>query len=174
MSNIVVENHITNEHLREDGTAWPFALIHGEETIFADTAAAVIGHLIPGYDDIPDTDAGNDDALVKRWEQSVITASQTQAIIAADRANAGEFDPNEVSEDDLNVLFADRMYPVEGVSTWEHEVVPLVLITTDYAPFADRVPPQGNILWVDPSDEIAYLHSLAHLGLIQFYAHDEH
>lgn len=58
MSSIVVDTKVTDQHLREDGSPWPMALVRGDQTIFAETATELVGHLIEGYADLPDTEDG--------------------------------------------------------------------------------------------------------------------
>lgn len=173
MASTVVNGPLESNHLREDGTPWPFALAKGERSVFADNAGEIIAHIIPGYDDLPAGPEGDDQALILRWETAATTATDIQALICADRGQEGLFDPANESEDTLTALFQDKMIAVEDVEAWDHEQVPLVLVATDYDPFTDRVPPTGNILWIDPSDEVTFLDSLSNLGVIEFYVHGE-
>lgn len=77
------------------------------------------------------------------------------------------------SEESLTALLSDKTVPVEGFESWDHETVPLVLLATDYDPYVpDRPAPTGNIVWIDPSDETAFLNSLSNLGVINFYVQD--
>lgn len=160
--------------LREDGTPYPFALIRNEGVAFAETAGDIMGLLIDGYADLPDTEDGADQALVARWRQAVSTAAMVQAELCANAVENDTFDPATSGEDTLTALFGEKDEAVTGIDHWPHDRVPLVLVATDYAPFVtDRTPPGGNVLWIDPSDELAYLRSLANLGLIGFYTHDD-
>lgn len=162
---------------RADDSPWPMVMSTAQGTVLGETAADLIAALVPGYDDLVDpADAANPDdvraaGLVLRWRTCVATASDVQALICADRAKEGRFDPAAMSEEELSALFADKTVPVEDIETWEHRDVPLVLIATDYAPFTDRAPVGGNVLWLDPSDEMAFLRSMANLGLLSFYLH---
>lgn len=152
---------------RDDGTAWPYVLNRGDRTVFADTATDLVAALIPGYADIPATSGGADDALVARYENAVATANDTQPLVAASCVDAGTFDTSTAGEALLSALFSDRSQPLEGIEDWG-EPVPLVLVSTDYSPFVeDRTPPSGNVLWLDPSDEMSHLRSLANLGLVE-------
>lgn len=174
MTSIVIDGPLDQkQHLREDGSPWPMAMVSGGSTVFADDATTIVAHLLPGYADIPDTDDGHDQALLVRWQSAVATASDVQALICADRAQEGKFDPAAESEDALTALFSDRTIPVSNFESWDHPSVPLVLVATDYSPFVERTPVTGNVLWIDPSDEVAFLHSLANLGVIEFYTNDE-
>ena len=64
----------------------------------------------------------------------------------------------------------------EVVDVWRSDV-PLVLVTTSYAPFTDVPRPMSvegdyefvkNIIWLDPSDELRFLQSLSRIGFITF------
>ena len=157
---------------QEDGSAWPFTLTSGGVTLFADHCRDIIAALIPGYADLPDTQEGRDEALIARHSLCVQVASFTQAALLADAASEGAFDPTVESEDVLTVLFQDKLVPVEDVDEWDHKVVPLVLIATDYDPFVESRPlVGGNVLWLDPSNELDLLTSLSALGSIDFAVH---
>lgn len=176
MTSIVVNGPLGSEHMREDGEPWPFALSNGDTSVFADSAHDIIAHLIPGYGDLDtaeDATEAHDQALLLRWQTAVLTASDVQAAICGDRVHEGKFDPATESEDALTALFGDKTVAVEGFDSWDNEHVPLVLIATDYEPYTERDLPTGNVLWIDPSDEIAFLNSLANLGVIEFYIHNE-
>ena len=179
MTSIVIDGPIQTQHEHPDGGAWPFAMTKGEQTVFSDTAGGILAHIIPGYDQIADADVensnrpGHDEALIVRWQSAVATASEIQAFICADLALEERFDPAAETETTLTALFGDKTIPIETFEVWDHEVIPLVLVATDYAPFTERTPVTGNVLWLDPSDEVAYLRSLANLGVISFYNHDE-
>lgn len=162
----------TND-VAENGEPWPFSLLRGEETILADHAGELVSFLVDGYEDVPEGAAGHDEALVLRAATAVRIVATIQALLAADAVNEGDFDPDAVDEDTLNILFGDRTMPVLDVDRWEHKV-PLVLLATDYEPFTTETTPTGNVLWVDPSDELAFLQSLSNLGVINFYVHEDH
>lgn len=172
MASIVIDGPLDGQ-VRSDGSPWPMALATGQATILGENAADLIAHLIPGYGDLADDDEGNDTALIMRWQTCVATASDVQALICADRVQEGRFDPTVETEDALSVLFSDKTVPVEDFGSWDNPDVPLVLIATDYAPFAERPPVTGNVVWLDPSDEVAFLRSLAALGVVEFYVHEE-
>ncbi|MGL5823691.1 MAG: hypothetical protein ACRCYU_02455 [Nocardioides sp.] len=159
MSSIIVTGDIT-PGLRD---RWPLCLAEAGQTVFADNAAEIIERLIPDYASL-----GNDDALIARWESAIATATDTQALICADMAREDKLRPADMTEADLTAIFGDRLTPIE-TAHWPHDV-PLVLLATDYEPFTNRPPVAGNVLWVDPSDEISFLTSLANLGVIEFYA----
>lgn len=174
MTSIVIEGEIDEQHVREDGSKWPFAMAKGAKIVFADCAKDLLSHVIHSdYGDYDETIAGNTKALIARWQSAVATAGDIQSLLCADKAVEGKFDPAAETEDVLTALFGDKSIPVEEFDTWTHPDVPLVVIATDYAPFTDRTPPTGNLIWLDPSDEVAYLHSLANAGVIDLYTADE-
>lgn len=172
MPSIIIEGTPEADVAREDGSPYPYALIQGSVTIYCDGPGDVIAHLIEGYGDIPETPEGDDQALIARVQQAIHIATFIQAAKAHDKYTEGLFDPENESEEVTTALFADRTIPVL-VDEWNHEV-PLVLITTDYAPYVNaNTPPKGNVWWVDPSDEALFVHSLNALGVIQVYVHED-
>ena len=53
-------------------------LVHGDRVTGADTAGELQAVLIPGYDGIAGDDAGHDEALWRRYESAVATATELQ------------------------------------------------------------------------------------------------
>ena len=99
-------------------------------------------------------------------------AAFIQGTLAAEAYAEGTFDPENETEDVTTALFGDRTIPVL-IDEWKHEI-PLVLITTDYAPYINaNTPPKGKVWWIDPSDEALFVHSLISLGVIQVYVHED-
>jgi len=155
---------------RPDGSPWPLLLVHGDTVTGADTATELLGHLIPGYTDLPDDDAGHDDALWYRYESAVATAGELQETVIAAAAENGEFDAATAGEEILTSLLSAKTVPYTG-RVWLQSV-PLVLIDTDYQPFTSRRRPGGRIIYVRPAQEHDYLASLAEAGVIQFMVVD--
>lgn len=172
MASIVLHEPFDGE-ARDDGTPWPLSMIVSQQTILGETASDLIAHLIPGYGELPDDDDGDTAALIMRWQSCVATASDVQALICADRVQEGRFDPVQETEETLSVLFGDKTVPIEDIASWDNEDVPLILIATDYAPFSERPPVTGHVLWLDPSDEATFLRSLSNIGVIEFNVHDD-
>lgn len=145
-----------------------FRMTHGGGTTESDTLTALVAALVGGdYADLPQTDEGNRQALTARWQQSASTANLVQAVVIAAATETGAFDVGSAGEDILTPLFADRARPVDSVDDWSQEV-PLVLISTDYAPFTDRTPPTGNVRWINPHTERTYIETLSGLGVVDF------
>ena len=149
---------------REDGGSWRYSARwgDGERYGWADTPEDVI-HLYfydpwlrtslpgePGSDEWWDAAISRVDGLVTRW---TIQALQ-------DARESGE----EVPEPERAAIVDARQTPPDG-GRWEG-AVPLFLLSTDYRPYTDRVPPTGNVVMVDARDEDELLDLLrAHGGL---------
>lgn len=159
-----------SRHCMLDGTSYPHAMVVGPETVLAETVTDLVAYLLPGYGSIPAGPDGDDQAFVERASAMICHAAKIQAVIAADGLSDGEFRPEELDEATLTAIFGDRTIPLD-LDHWDGPI-PLVLLVTDYAPFADRLPPTGNVLWLDPSDELAFLASLANAGVLRHYAHE--
>lgn len=171
-ASIVIQGSPDPDELSPDGTPWKYALIRGDDTVLANEPGAIIGHLIDGYDEIADDEEGDDEALLRRVEESVVICSMVQAMLCVEATGEGTFDPAEESEDVLTALLGDRTVPVLYVDEWTHEV-PLVVLTTDYDPYTTHLAPRGNVWFIDPADEAVFLHSLARIGIIQLYVHGD-
>ncbi|MFS0887026.1 hypothetical protein [Aeromicrobium sp. 179-A 4D2 NHS] len=172
MARRIIVGDLPDDTGKDDGSLWPFVMLHGERTVFADTRTELVGALIPGYDDI----ATGDDvtALVDRFGESVRLANTLQGFIAGVVANDPDapFSLATATEEELTLFLSDRLdRPVEniGVTHWDHEV-PLVLVTTMFEPHdPGHEIPSGNVLWIDPTDETTFLDSLADLGQIRLF-----
>ena len=163
----------------EGDDPWPFVLVHDDEDItYADSATELVGVLIPDYDAIPAnsdgetpcSDADHDTALWMRYGQAVHTVTVLQESALAAATNNGDFDPAAASEDTLTTMLGGKTVVFTGVE-WPEQAVPLYLIATDYAPFTDVPRPAGNVVYLDPSTETAYLISLHEMGLVRFLQH---
>ncbi len=153
--------------------------MHDDEDItYADTATELVGVLIPDYDaipansdgDTPCSDADHDTALWMRYGQAVHTVTVLQESALAAATNNGDFDPAAASEDTLTTMLGGKTVVFTG-EQWPEQAVPLYLIATDYAPFTDVPRPAGNVVYLDPSTETAYLISLHEMGLVRFLQH---
>ena len=163
----------------EGDDPWPFVLMHDDEDItYADTATELVGVLIPDYDaipansdgDTPCSDADHDTALWMRYGQAVHTVTVLQESALAAATNNGDFDPALAGEDTLTTMLGGKTVVFTG-EQWPEQAVPLYLIATDYAPFTDVPRPAGNVVYLDPSMETAYLISLHEMGLVRFLQH---
>lgn len=154
-----------HEFLNNDGEKWQYAVTTDHGTIFADSATAALGVLIPGYADIPDTTEGNDTATVARWEFAAQVAQMVQERVAAEAEDAGLWVSADADEDVLTPLFTEKDSPLDGLPFWGHPV-PLVLIWTDYSPYTPRMAPRGNVWWIDPSDELSLLKTLHEVNVL--------
>jgi hypothetical protein len=155
---------------------WAYAVIDGRgQTVFADNAGELVALFVNGYDAIPQTDEGDDEALAARYEVLVQMAEVAQRGIVDRAVEDGTFDPVEAGEEALTGLFAPRSLPWGGFWTrdgaarfeWDGGV-PIVVLATDYEPYTDRPAPTGNVLVVDPYTELTFLQSLGALGLVKF------
>lgn len=169
MASIILEGTLPDTlPTREDGTGFPFAMAYQDRAVLAETRTELVSDLIKEYADLPDTEDGNADALVARYESVVHVADQFQQIIAAQHVEEGKFDTKVESEETLTAIFTPRREKLGEIAPWNH-VVPLVLISTDYAPFTEVPAPEGNILWVNPYTETTFLNTLNDLGVIELF-----
>lgn len=144
-----------------------FSFRIGERTVRADRndelLAAVIG---PEYLEESDPEV----LFLMRLEQAIVIATAVQESIVA--AAVQHHDLDETTEEDVwTALLAERETVDPGVR-WEHRV-PLVLVTSLFAPYAERDQPIGHIAWVDPTDDVTMLESLQGLGVIELLEHGD-
>lgn len=161
---------------------WPWLFTRSQDVIAADTIGDICGALMDGYAQIPAGDDGDREALLARWAYAAGLAQQLQETLAGLAHNRGRWQLGDPASDTATLLedtsdtaveeflIGDRHQPVDNVAAWQHPV-PLVLITTDYAPHTRRTRPDGNIIWLDPYTETSLLHSLTTAGLGRLYGH---
>ncbi|WP_159599117.1 hypothetical protein [Agromyces humi] len=158
MASLVTEeiDHV----LKDDGTPWPFALNTGDRTVYADTLTDLAAELIPGYAELPDSYDGDVDAFIARVHAASMIANRSQAqLIAATEW----FDLAAANEEVATALLAPRGQATnQYAGNWDGPV-PLVLVSTDYAPYTDVPLPTGDVSFIDPTDEQTFIHSLADL-----------
>lgn len=172
MATVIIDGDLPDqlpEH--EDGTPFPFCLARGNRLVLADTRTELVEDLIEGYADLPRTEAGDEDALYLRYKSVTDVADQFQQIVAAQAANEGKFDHTVESEENLTAIFTPRVEKISDFSPWNH-VVPLILISTDYAPFKSEPVPEGNIKFLNPYTETTYLDTLSELGVIELHVNE--
>lgn len=173
MASITIEGALPDTlPLREDGTAYPFALAWDDRAVLAETRTELTAELIEGYADLPKTEEGDTEALYARYRAAVHIANSLQQVLAAKATEEGTFDPSLQSEDTLTALFTDRAEKIDEIAEWTNKDVPLVLVATEYAPYATATKPTGNVLWVNPFTETTFLDSLSTLGFVEFFVND--
>lgn len=153
--------------VRDDGTDYPFAMVHENRVTFADTRAELVGYLTGGQ---PCDDG---DALFTRYLACVSYANKLQPRLAAAADEAGVFSAQTASESVLTALFEDRYKKVDNFTKWNQEV-PLVLVASGYAPYTGNPRPSGNIIWLDPFTDETFLDTLSAAGVIEFHDHSMH
>jgi len=146
--------------VRSDGQAYRYELIYdgGRWRAYADDFPLLVAELIDGYAEL--TDEAERAAARTDYAVRVQVISQAQLIV--DRSL------DECAPEDEAVLMGTRDTP-PVVETWRAPV-PLVLVTSFYAPHTDTpqptAEPPGEILWIDPSDDRSLLLSLHRIGII--------
>lgn len=161
-----------------EGEDWTH-ILHAtdDEIVFADTATEAVGAVIGAdYDALDDSESGNDEALGMRYDAAVGFAAVVQHVLNQTAFAKGRLDPAVESEHVLTALHQNKRTPwidqsatggFGGGPHWEHPV-PLVLITTNYAPYTELAAPTGNIIWIDPALETGFLASLYATGLVDY------
>lgn len=163
---------VTPSPAHPENVSWPFALMVGDDTVYADTLTELVGFVIPDYADLPLTAEGDDDAFLARVDAAVSAVALAQATVILAMEEAGDFNPETASEDVLTALLTARGTALVDGAEWDgvwSEAVPLLLVSTDYAPFTALTPITGNVQYFDPSDERTFLASMEDLGWARLY-----
>lgn len=146
--------------LRPDGTQWSHVYgLPGGGSVHADSPAEILAEIVPGYEHLDEASSGQ-----ARIRLALTAASQAQDLGIV-RAGLDESDPDDAAL--AAVLRLDKGAPLTLAAPDQPDVpvpwegsVPLVLVTTSYAPHTDVAAPAGNIVWIDPTTDQDYLDSL--------------
>lgn len=151
----------------ETGEPFLYTMEIGERTVYADTneelVAAILGEDYLDEDD-PET------AFGARLEGAITIATAIQESIVASAVARGDLD-EETEEQVWTPLLETRETAEPADGRWDHRV-PLVLVRSLFMPFVDRSVPFGNILWIDPIDDVSLLDTVQDSGLIRLVEHD--
>jgi hypothetical protein len=163
---------LTPPPLRADDSPWPFALLALHDTIYGDSLTDLVGYLIPDYEALPASQEGDEDAFLARVDYAAAYIGSAQSVILATATTDGDFAPELASEATLTALLSPRGTGlIDGSEfnfTWT-ETVPLLLLTTDFAPFTSVPLIDGNVAYFDPSDERVFLDSLSGMGAVELF-----
>ncbi|WP_263310286.1 hypothetical protein [Brachybacterium atlanticum] len=144
-----------------------FRLRIGARTIHADRNDELLAALI-GPEYLEETDP--EVLFLMRLEQAIVIATAVQESIVAAAVQRRDLD--ETTDEHIwTTLLAQRETADPGVR-WEHRV-PLVLVSSLFAPYTDRDQPIGNIAWIDPTDDVTMLDALQALGVIELSERDD-
>lgn len=127
------------------------------DAIFADSLSDIVAVLIEGYEDLDD-EHEDDLHLNARIDALIPLAVSAQSLVLADFA-AREV---RLSEEELNAALLDKE-TATTLHRW-NPAEPLILLTTTYEPYTDAAKPEGSVLWLDPTNEAAFLSSLNKIG----------
>jgi len=131
----------------------------GRRRGYADTTADLAGLLIAGYDQLTDPQ--------DRLRARIRYATDAHVPIQAEFAASVPQDLGACTPAQREVLLGTRDTP-PAVSNWPAPV-PLVLVTSFYAPAGERPRPAedgGQIIWIDPATDDSLLTSLHDTGWI--------
>lgn len=154
----IVSQDAVHKPEHPEGRAWVVAWVTEDGgAIFADSLSDIVGEIIPGYNDLDD-DHRDDLHLQARLDLLAPLAARAQAVVLTELA----YQNVHLSEAELNAALRDKELAA-GISRW-NPAEPLILMTTAYEPYTDEPRPEGSILWIDPTNEAAFLSSLNKLG----------
>lgn len=158
-------DHLTADAVEED--AGRIRLRIGTRTIQADRNDELLAALI-GPEYLEETDP--EVLFLMRLEQAIVIATAVQESIVAAAVQRHDLDET-TDEYAWTTLLAERESVDPGVR-WEHRV-PLVLVTSLFAPCTERDQPIGNVAWIDPTDDVTLLETLQALGVIELSERDD-
>lgn len=152
-----------------DHSAYPLVVEHGGVMIASDSHSDLVS-LLPGMaTDYRGLDP--DQAFAMRVLNARDAASQLQQHLVRMAERQKRFSLAHAHPDVVSVL----RNPTELVrlqrSSWD-EIVPLILLTVDFAPHTDLAPMLGNVWWLDPVTDETYLASLSEASLIRMWRAD--
>lgn len=155
------------------GLPYRYRLRRPGSAVYAATADDLLGVVIDGYPAEPAQDA--DPAAVQAWDQQthdlrVLHAFGVITTLVADAIISGQLTADQEHILQRSAERGPGAPPITAADCprWEVDSVPMVLIEPLYDPsLGDRVPPAGNVVFIDPGVPDRYLRDLARLGLIE-------
>lgn len=140
-----------------DGQKWLVIWVAPDgRAIFADSISEIVSHIVPGYEELDDSDPSQDAHLEARVATLAKLAGDAQAHIVTDEGL------ENFTEDELTAMLTPKELIVD-IDSW-NPATPLLLLTTNYAPFTKHPAPEGAVVWLDPISEVTFLSGLQNLG----------
>lgn len=147
----------------ENGSPWPFILIREDTAYLAHSRTELVGALIDGYEDIPHTSAGDEEALLARIDVAVEVASALQGAASAFATNESGVNFEEFPEL-AELVFTPKEVALDIEGGYQYDL-PLYVVTSTYDAAKKNVPEGESVIVIDPSDETTLLSSLAATGI---------
>lgn len=151
----------------ETGEPFLYTMEIGERLVRADTNEELVAAIL-GEEYLDESDP--ETAFEVRLEGSITIATAIQESIVASAVARGDLD-DRTEESVWTPLLDPRETAGPEAPRWDHRV-PLVLVRSLFMPFVDRSTPVGNILWIDPTDDVSLLDTIQDSGLIRLVEHD--
>lgn len=173
--------------LKENGENYNYRMFYNNEReiIDADTVSECLNVLIPGYENITDEEYKQNMRL--NLARGVQMAARAQILSTADLDELQDWElkvltyenPNEVNHDPYGWGEGKGeigVYNPDQIDMW-YSKVPLVLIDLNFDPYTNIRRPLSvegnyvfvsNIIWLEPSEEYAFLKSLSRIGYVTF------
>jgi hypothetical protein len=155
---------LSGEPRHPNGTIYTYEMLYAGLTrrVYADTHEALIDALIPGYATGTET---------QRWEARLYYMARAQVLAQAELNASDAFHSLDRAQ---QVVLQGPRHDPPVVPTWSCPV-PLVLISSFYKPAGTQLRPvremgmEPNVIWLDPSDDIAFLNSLHDIAVISLH-----
>jgi hypothetical protein len=141
-----------------NGRLFAHTLVLDDQTVFAEDVSELVAAVIPGYLDIDDRAAARE--LFCREIAVVIQAEELA------RAEEDGFELDTLDDDEKYAVSVERFEDEDDVdyAVWGH-AVRLVLVSSDYAPYTRALPPEGRVLFLDPTSDESVIGSLVLAGI---------
>lgn len=155
--------------VRPGGGDWTHVMVlHDGSTVYADSAAEVLEEMIPGYELLDEAARaevrGRHARQVAAWVQRLHLEKAGLDLADANQAALADI----MNADKAAALQLELPGAPGQAADWLPEV-PLVLVSTSYAPHTEYPPLGGNVVWIDPASEDGYLASLQGTGVFSYW-----
>lgn len=149
------------------GEPYLFTMMVGSRTVHADRNDELVAEIL-GEEYLSEGDPTN--AFEIRLGGALNIATAVQESIVASAVRRGDLNDSE-DESVWTPLLMPREIADAPAGDWNHPV-PLVLVTSLFDPWTRRSAPRGNVVWIDPTDDVTLLESLQDCGLVRMVEHD--
>ena len=151
---------------QQDTEAYPFAVEVAAEsgqtdTYLLESASQVLDMVIDGdYLHLPD-----EQALVA---QAVFAGAYAAPVVQQAIIDGALAEGEELDGEVVDALMDQDEQMVAG-SVWPDEAPPKVIVSTDFGGDTGLERPTGNVVSLDPEDELTFIRQLGQLGLIRLH-----
>lgn len=175
----VLDTDQVNDHagqpvvpLTPDGMPYKYKLRRGPSNVYTSTADEILSVVIDDYPQLPPSPDAIDLDLYDResHDTRVLHSAGVITTLVADAIMSGQLSADEEAVMQRSASFGPDFPPITTAQCqrWDNSDVAMVLLCIRYdRSLGERVPPAGNVVFIDPGVPETYIWDLHRLGVIE-------